>query len=50
MEKEINTIYGTGKFSHSVSDKELDNNDYSFSNGYAVIHKGNIHHIYKIDN
>jgi len=48
MEQTINTIYGKGVYSHSVNDTELDKNDYSFSNGYAVIHKGNNHDIYKI--
>ena len=48
MIKDINTIYGKGVYSHSVNNEDLNNNDYSFKNGYAVIHKGDSHDIYKI--
>jgi hypothetical protein len=49
---EINTIYGKGKYSHTEDDKEFyshSGDPYSYKNGYAVIHEGNAHHIYTLE-
>jgi hypothetical protein len=50
MERIINTFLGEGVYSHSETDTEFykHNGDYSYKKGFAVIHDGEQHHIYKI--
>ena len=44
----IETIAGTATFVATLNDEELNAGDYSTRSGYWVIHRGDLHHVYKV--
>jgi len=44
----IQTVAGEATFVKTLNDKELWAGDYSTQNGYWVIHRGPLHHVYKV--
>lgn len=46
--KEIDTIHGKGEYEKTLHDDNFNEMLYNYEDGYAVIHEGDWHHIYKL--
>ena len=44
----IETVAGTARFVTTLTDQELNAGGYSTRDGYWVIHRGPLHHVYKV--